>query len=453
MNRSPEYRLAPTYPLRASVPYKNLMRVITRSLGAGSTDSQLARAIEDAVSSDERLTKLIDTDAARSGGPLARPELIREQYSHWRLSVRSSGLPGQGASWRIADDRVPAGAWRTLLGAVPPSGGTQVAQSIKDASATGGAVMRREHASVEIQSPSGTRILFDPVFRSMSMNYADRAWVPEPGVAAAFVTHSHGDHFELASLDHLAASGTTAYVPAVPHPSFLAEDMDAQLASCGLPRQVCELGSLTRVEDITVEALPFYGEQPSASVGPVDADLRNFGNCYRVDTPAFSALLLADSGRDPAGSMLAAIRDSVRRTGPIDIVLGCLRSIFLPFEVDGLPCYYTSLPMSGIRTDHELLQRGKLPSATLGLSGTAAACAEAQARIFLPYAHGMTDYGQPVGDNLFGPGTGLDELSACRSMAQELRRIGCPTEVVGWNTGDTWTPRGIRPAVSSPVAA
>jgi hypothetical protein len=82
----------------------------------------------------------------------------------------------------------------------------------------------------------------------------------------------------------------------------------------------------------------------------------------------------------------------------------------------------------------------------VGVAGIAAACAEAGAMTFLPYAHGLTGYGRPIEDNPFGPGPGLDEQSACRALSEELRRIGSDTVVGRWNPGDSWTPRGVRPA-------
>lgn len=309
--------------------------------------------------------------------------------------------------------------------------------------------MRREHASVELQSTADARIIFDPVFRSVFINSALEMPVPEAGVAAAFVTHSHGDHFDLSTLDYLAALGATIYVPQVPRRSMLSEDMDWALELCGLPRRTCEPGSLIKIDDVTVEALPFFGEQPSVLVAPAEEGIRNWGCCYRIDTPHFSALLLADSGSDPSGNMIAAISDSVGRRGKIDVILGCLRDIYMPFEVSGLPSYYSVLPMSGIRADYELFRRGKLPSATLGISGIAEACAAAGAKTFLPYAHGITGYGQPIGVNPFGPGRKIDELSACHALTEELRRIGCATAVLNWNPGDCWTPSGrVEPAIS-----
>jgi hypothetical protein len=93
-----------------------------------------------------------------------------------------------------------------------------------------------------------------------------------------------------------------------------------------------------------------------------------------------------------------------------------------------------------VRADYQLYRRGLLPSSTLGVAGTATACAQAGAKIYLPYAHGLTGYGRPLVENPFGPGPGLDERAACQAMAEELSRIGCQTAVFDWNVGGRWTP-------------
>jgi Beta-lactamase superfamily domain len=435
------WKLGPAYPLKAAVPFTELMAVLRQSLHAGLGDSQLAAAIRTSLQGDERLAALIDADAPMSGGPLARPGLMFEESSYSRLAVKIAGMPSKrGASWKIPADRLSSGSWRVPLGALEPACRPMPPRPCATYASPAGALMRREHASVELQSSDGTRIVFDPVFQSLDMGFAGIMPPPDPGVTAAFVTHSHGDHFDVATLDFLAADGTEIYLPKVPCNSLLAADMYEYLGLCDIPRQRCELGSLTDIGNVTVEALPFYGEQPSVRVGPADARLRNWGSCYRVDTPHFSVLLLADSGSDPSGHMLSVISESVMRRGPIDVVLGCLRDIYLPFEIDGLPTYYTVLPMSGIRADYDLMRRGKLPSATLGISGMAKACAEARAQVFLPYAHGLTGYGEPIRDNLFGPGQGRDERTACAALSDELGRIGCDTRVVSWDPGDAWMP-------------
>jgi L-ascorbate metabolism protein UlaG (beta-lactamase superfamily) len=433
------WRLAPAYPLRSKVPFQEIMKVMKASLDARLGDLELARAIRNIVRHDERLLELIDAEAPVSGGPLARPKLIFEDPDEWLLTVIRPGTPRAGAAWRLRASQLSSGEWRSLIDEVGQP--QQIANADRHYyPASAGALTRREHASVEVSSPGGFRIIIDPIFRSPLLRCASTMPPPDPGVAAAFVTHSHADHFDLATLDYLAANGTVIHVPSVPRKSLLAEEMHDALALCGLISRRCGWGSVTEVGDIRVEALPFFGEQPSALISPADADIRNWGNCYRIDTPGFSVLVLCDSGTDPSGSVLTSVNDSVRQRGPIDVVLGCLRYFYLPFEVEGLSSYYAVLPLSGLRTDHDLYQQRKLPSATLGISGTAAACAEAHAKVFLPYAHGLTGYGRPIAENPFGPGPGLDELAACRAMAEELKRIGCGTAVRSWKPGEWWTP-------------
>jgi L-ascorbate metabolism protein UlaG (beta-lactamase superfamily) len=416
------------------------MRIVGEGFAAGLPDQDLARDLRTAIERNDLLTESIDADAPLSGGPLALPGLTFEDWSAWRLSVSRPGEPDSDATWRIPVSRLADGSWRPLLSTVEGENPLAVRSTLSPSAAGCVALTRREHASIELSSPDGARVIIDPIFRSRLLGCVTAMPVPEPGIAAAFVTHSHSDHFDLATLDYLASGGAAVYVPQVPRHSLLSEDMYRALQLCGLPSQTCEWGSLTQIGDITVEALPFFGEQASALVLPPQADTRNWGNCYRIDTADFSALVLTDSGADPTGSMLGTISESVRRRGPIDVVVGSLRHLYMPFQVEGLQCNFVVLPVAGLRTDHDLWQRGKIPSSTLGISGTAAACAAARARVFLPYAHGLTGYGQPIAENPFGPGTGLDEAAACRALSEELKRIGCGTVVASWNPGDSWTP-------------
>jgi L-ascorbate metabolism protein UlaG (beta-lactamase superfamily) len=436
---SPTWHLSPEFTRRSKIPYSEIMRAIRSGFKENRGEKESARVIKNIINGNEPAEELIDTDAVLSGGPLARPSLVFEDYSTWRLFVHWPGSSRPYKEYRVGPKQVRNGGWRSLLSTGEALRPPKEARYV-DPSACGGTLTRREHASVELASPSGSRIIIDPIFRAPLLRCAATMPVPAPGIDAAFVTHSHGDHFNLATLDWLAAGGATIYVPDVPNHSLLAEDMVEELDACGLPGKVCETGSITQVGDMTVEALPFFGEQPSARVSPAEPGIRNWGNCYRVTTPGFSALVLADSGTDPSGSMLAAISESVKRSGPVDIVVGSLRDLYLPFDVEGLARYYIVLPVSGLRADYELYRRGKLPSATLGLSGTAAACAEAKAKIFLPYAHGLTGYGQPIVRNPFGPSSGADESTSCAALSEELRRIGSDTQIVSWCPGDSWAP-------------
>jgi L-ascorbate metabolism protein UlaG (beta-lactamase superfamily) len=266
-------------------------------------------------------------------------------YTTWRLSEQRPGFPRRNKEYRVGPKQVRNGSWRSLLGSDEALQSPEQPVYV-DPSACGGTLTRREHASVEFTSPSGSRVVVDPIFRSPLLRCTATMPVPTPGIDAAFVTHSHGDHFNLATLDWLASRTAMIYVPPVPTRSLLAKDMLRQLDACGLPGEICETGSTTQVGGITVEALPFFGEQPSARVSPAEPGIRNWGNCYRVTTPGFSALVLADSGTDPSGSMITAISESAKRIDPVDIVIGSLRYLYLPFDVEGLACYYTVWPIS-----------------------------------------------------------------------------------------------------------
>jgi L-ascorbate metabolism protein UlaG (beta-lactamase superfamily) len=431
--------LLPFYSARSQIRFRPLLR---KAVDADLRGPDMRALLTDLIGDKPMLAGFIDAEAPHSGAPLARSALIFELPSHWILTLYG---PRKGKleplrAWKIPEESLDIRAWQQALSfarlADPPD-----CSRVAEEPWPGGALVRREHASIEVVSARGTRVVFDPIFRSTMLDCAVTMPPPWPGLTAAFLTHSHYDHFNLATLEYLSAAGAKVYVPSVPRRNLLAEDMFGTLTMCGIPAACCEWGSVTDIDDIQVEALPFLGEQPSALVAPPEAAARNWGNCYRVDTADFSALLLSDTGADPRGNMLGAIAESVRRDGPVDVVVGSLRYFYSPFEVEGLATGYSVLPFDGLRSDLELYRNRRLASTTLGVSGAALACAEAGAAFFLPYAHGLTGYRQPIAASAFGPAPGLDEAAACRVLADELERIGCDTSVVSWNPGDHWTPR------------
>jgi hypothetical protein len=195
--------------------------------------------------------------------------------------------------------------------------------------------------------------------------------------------------------------------------------------------------------DIEVDVLPFYGEQPSVDVRCPDPHVRNWGNCYRVNAPNFSALLLADSGTDPDGSMLQVIEKSVSKRGPIDVVLACMRDFFSPFEVSGLDSYWMTLPFAELERLYASYEAGSLPTTTAGLSGggLASICAAARARMFLPYAQGFAGIGQPIPAGGWGPSPKLSETEALGELSRQLDRAGVRTVVQQWQPGDGIVPK------------
>lgn len=288
-------------------------------------------------------------------------------------------------------------------------------------------IYRREHASLLIRSRT-TSILLDPQSQNLGWTTNESRYPVDPApltLDAVVITHQHEDHWHLPTLIWLATRrAVEVLVPDVPAPNLLTPEVfAASAAHVGSAPRVVTWGETVQVGDIQIEVLPFYGEQPTVAVpGPGDG-LRSYGNCYRFDTPELSALVLVDSGVDPAGSMLAVIEDSTRRRGPVDLVLSNCRP-FAEALNPGLPEYAFALPFERLEQAHRDQKAGRACSITLGPEGVARACRAAGARYFLPYAHGF-----------HGLGVKVDEATndALRTAWREHR---VAAELVAWNPGD-----------------
>jgi len=183
------------------------------------------------------------------------------------------------------------------------------------------------HNTVLAQSAT-TRLLVDPFLFASSPAYPP-AYQPLPLAAlgpldAVLITHCHPDHFAPASLLQLPLA-TRLIVPRVARETALAADLAARLRELGFTRvEALDWGEDARVGDVTVRALPFYGEQPTE--GPrLYPDVRNAGNTYLVQTPRCAAVFLADSGRDLAGDVQALALEARERYGPVDVVFSGYR--------------------------------------------------------------------------------------------------------------------------------
>lgn len=304
----------------------------------------------------------------------------------------------------------------------------------------GPGLYRREHASLLVRSREAT-LLLDPITMAISFPHVADVPLGSPAdeISAILITHGHTDHWHLPSiLINSASAEVPIVVPRVPRATLLSQiQFDRALASFGQHGRAAAWGERLTFGDLDVEVLPFYGEQPVREPPWELADVRNWGNCYRIQTPDWSLLVLADSGEDPAGSMAAVVEESVRRRGPIDVVLACMRRFDSPF-FGGLGSYWTTIPFERLTRLYRDYEAGRLPSTTAGPEGIAAVCEAARARVFLPYAHGYEGYGRPIRDIGWGLGEPGEEEALDR-LRELLRARGLSTRAMSWQVGDRVT--------------
>jgi L-ascorbate metabolism protein UlaG (beta-lactamase superfamily) len=295
-------------------------------------------------------------------------------------------------------------------------------------------IYRREHGCVVIRSRT-TAVMLDPV--AFWMPQGLRAPVAiSGGIDAIFITHGHADHFNIASiLAHTKDTNTPVVVPPVPRASLLApNEMLETLRLFGQRAMAPEWGSALRFGDIRVDVLPFFGEQPVREGEGPHPDLRNWGSCYRFQTPELTAIALIDSGVDPLGDMSNAVRASREQNGPADFVLSSLARFHCPFFF-GLPHYYLTLPFDRLRNLFEQYTRGDLPSVTPGPEGIMEVCRAGTPRYYLAYGNGFEGLGQPITDVGMHIGE-PPEIEALRYLTDRLTHEGIPTNPITWNPGD-----------------
>lgn len=119
------------------------------------------------------------------------------------------------------------------------------------------------------------------------------------------------------------------------------------------------------------------------------------------------------------GSAVEMVADSRKKRGPVDVLLSCCASF--PEAINfGLPHYAFTLPFGQLQA----VVGGPRQSITLGVDGVAAACEAAEARYFLPYAHGF----RGLGEDPSSPEAGLSESEM---LAQLRPRLGA-TSTHAW---------------------
>lgn len=441
-------------PMWPSIPFNQLLE---QWVDARFEPGECRRRLERLMEARKLSPDLFIPEEIERGGVAATQALLFEAYSkparEWMLQaqvrrgaeVLRSGLrlPVESVAWmaqliRSAASASDARDLRDAAATHLPSRFAQVFGSCLEPAedeASYGAwpavdapgIYRREHASLVIRSRT-TTLLLDPqvlnIGESTHFSRYPRESAPLE-LDALLITHQHEDHWFLPSiLRHVTRPDLPIIVPQVARPNLLTpEDYSASLRQMGLNALAPAWGSTLRVGDIDIDVLPFYGEQPTVDApGPAEG-LRTWGNCYRFTTPDFSVLVLVDSGVDPLGNMVEAVRESTQRRGPVDVVLSNFRS-FPEVLNFGLPHYALVLPFERLRAVHAQHERGHKQSMTLGEEGVASASVAAQARYVLPYAHMF----QGLGMNA--------DAELVESVRSRLRQRGSPAEVLDWNPGD-----------------
>jgi len=298
---------------------------------------------------------------------------------------------------------------------------------------------RREHASLVLRTPAA-KLMTDPqsLGAGFTTNFGRYPEDPDPETARVLVTHTHNDHWDLCSTLSWSVDEEPAVVPRVPAPSLLAEDPRAELELVGQAALAPDWHTAFGIGDVRIEVLPFYGEQPTRDL-PLPFPLRNWGNCYRFDTPDWSAVVLVDSGADAEGTTADPIRRSVSERGPIDIVLSCCHRF--PEAINGgLPEYVLAVPFEYLPGYFRSAK-----SITSGPRGLAEICEAAKARWFLPYAHGFAGLGRDPS----GSESEHSESRLCAAVARALSDRKVSTEVLAWSPGDRMIWKSGHPVIEA----
>ncbi len=257
-------------------------------------------------------------------------------------------------------------------------------------------------------------------------------------VDAILITHSHPDHVDPGSLLRFDPA-TPVVVPAVGSETILAMDFDQRLRQLGFTDvRPSPWGRSLRFGDVTVQVLPFYGEQPTD--GPrLHPEVTNAGNTYLVATPHQRAAFVADAGADDRGSMVEVGRRAAADLGPVDVVFAGYRGwVTTPVELLGssVARYVLFVPPDRWATRMALMHDADGALATADAFG---------APVLVPYADGGAPWYWELG---LGPR--LDDQPAERDgfdpfperVVRRAAEVGAPSAVVLLRPGDVLLPGG-----------
>lgn len=301
-------------------------------------------------------------------------------------------------------------------------------------------IHRLQHASLLFRT-AASGILVDPHlhsgYRPDEINTDIHSDQLTGKVDAILISHFHEDHFYLSTL-LMFPLDTPIVVPKVPRSSIICGDMERILKAAGF-RNVFAVDWYSeplRFGDIQVHVLPFFGEQPLLFEKTRQADLRNWGNTYVVQTADYTSWFLIDSGDDARGLMADVAHYVREKIGPIDVLLSNLKRFCLrtPLYINGglnwLTLTTQQMTNFGSMEDHCI---------TLGPEGVADVCRIVNARYYLPYAHWWGEVGGVVDSSVDVQGE--EERQLLTELHDRLRDAGAKTEIVPWRVGDGFVAR------------
>lgn len=369
--------------------------------------------------------------AADTGLVLPDDVLFAPQVFPFELAL---GVPGgdELVRVRVEDAETLAGLRAALAGELDDECSVETSAELADAGLlapdetpavawTRPGIHRLQHASLLFRSET-TTVITDPVFTD------DWLWAGNlPRVDAVVVSHSHGDHFSLASLMQFPRD-TTMIVPAVGRGSMLSDDMALLLRHAGFASVVeAPWYSRVRVGDIDICVYPFYGEQPWVDFGAPVPGLRNAGNTYVFDVDGRKSWILVDAGVEHGRSMIDVAARVALDHGELDLVMSNLRVFpWHPGQIDGSGRFLFCFPIDRLE-DPSCWPDGT--NITLGPSGVREILRATQARHFFPYAHWWhaPGSGSPVVDGYL-PESSMVAGIACDSLPR--------TRAGTWGVGD-----------------